>query len=206
VLPDVSRARPHRSWAQPGQPSPRDATAAAGDPPQYEPGAYVGTTGRGGGTRRREPRGRDAGAATAKAAPRSGPDACLIGHRAGLTRRHLGASLDELVFRGNRGHDLAAAFGTLPGPGRDAGADGPRHDHGVPGTAILRIICTLSQKQTEVGSGAGGTVRWPQHRVPHRRQPDRHTRQDCAGHGAGASASPAAPLRGPVRALMRLVV
>jgi hypothetical protein len=33
------------------------------------------------------------------------------GERQRVTRRHLGAYLDELVFRSNRRHNLAVAFG-----------------------------------------------------------------------------------------------
>jgi hypothetical protein len=76
--------------------------------------------GREGGTRGREARAEEPDAGT-RGQPREG------GHRAGITRRHLAASLDEFVFRYNRGPNLAAAFGTLLGPVAITGADDLRH-------------------------------------------------------------------------------
>ena len=63
-----------------------------------------------------------------------------------VTRRHLGAYLDEFVFRSNRRHNLVVAFGTL----LDLGAmREPTTNDTITGAKdIPGIFCTLSEKQT----------------------------------------------------------
>jgi hypothetical protein len=62
------------------------------------------------------------------------------GERPGVTRRHLGVYLDELVFRSNRRHNLVVAFGTLLGLG--AMWEPTTHDMITRARDIPRIICT----------------------------------------------------------------
>jgi hypothetical protein len=56
-----------------------------------------------------------------------------------VTRRHVGACLHEFVFRSNRRHDLAVAFGTLPGLG--AMREPTTYDTIMGSRDIRRIIC-----------------------------------------------------------------
>ena len=63
-----------------------------------------------------------------------------------VTRRHLGAYLDELVFRSDRRHTLPAAFGTLLGLG--AMREPTTNDTITGAKDIPGIFCTLPEKQT----------------------------------------------------------
>src|SRR5450759_3483796 len=95
------------------------------------------------------------------------------GERQRVTRRHLGAYLDELVFRSNRRHNLVVAFGTL----LDLGAmREPTTNDTITGPGTSRGSSARCYRSRPAGgSGATSPVRWPQHLEHHRRQPDRHT-------------------------------
>jgi ISXO2-like transposase domain len=71
--------------------------------------------------------------------------AWLTGTRKGVSRHHLGAYLDEFVFRQNRRLNLAATFQTLPGLGTTRDATTCETITGA--KDMPRIICTPSRKQ-----------------------------------------------------------
>jgi hypothetical protein len=72
--------------------------------------------------------------------------AWLTGTRKGVSRHHLGAYLDEFVFRQNRRLNLAAAFQTLPGLGTTR--DATTYETITGAKDIPGVPYTLSRKRT----------------------------------------------------------
>jgi hypothetical protein len=68
----------------------------------------------------------------------------VTGTHKGVSRDHLGATLDKFVFRQNRRPNLAAAFQTLAGLGTTR--DATTYETITGARNMPRIICTPSRK------------------------------------------------------------